>query len=229
MGVEKEENATRNLESTEGRKAQGLGREGAREKMAVLMEQKGRTREDRLELEELFRAQQLDAEDHFFSLRAEKEAHKLLHEKLRATQAKVVKGGTNLLDQEQRLVQEARIRDERVAKSKARAAAQRRRIQQLEDLDTLTGDAYGTIDDEIAAKSRKMERLENAFSRCAVDIQDLDDEFMVQRDDLLEQVRFTAFTKSTAFLFRLERACDCGAPIPLPVHHASSNTRPTRD
>ena len=227
MRVEMEENATRNLESTEAQKAQELARENAREKMAVLMEQKGRTREDRLELEELFRAQQLDAEDHFFSLRAEKEAHKLLHEKLRATQAKVVKGGTNLLDQEQRLVQEARIRDERVAKSKARAAAQRRRIQQLEDLDTLTGDAYGTIDDEIAAKSRKMERLENAFSRCAVDIQDLDDEFVVQRDDLLEQVRVTAFTKSTAFLFRLERACDCGAPIPLPVHHASSNTRPT--
>ena len=227
MRVEMEENATRNLESTEAQKAQELARENAREKMAVLMEQKGRTREDRLELEELFRAQQLDAEDHFFSLRAEKEAHKLLHEKLRATQAKVVKGGTNLLDQEQRLVQEARIRDERVAKSKARAAAQRRRIQQLEDLDTLTGDAYGTIDDEIAAKSRKMERLENAFSRCAVDIQDLDDEFVVQRDDLLEQVRVTAFAKSTAFLFRLERACDCGAPIPLPVHHASSNTRPT--
>ena len=68
---------------------------------------------------------------------AEKEEHRVLQERLEAMEAKVVKGGTNLLDQEQRLVEEARIREEKMRKMETYAEEQRRRIKELEDLDTL--------------------------------------------------------------------------------------------
>ena len=102
---------------------------------------------------------------------------------------KVVKGGTNLLDQEQRLVEEARIREEKMRKMETVAEEQRRRIEDLENLDSIAGESYASVDEEIESKTSKIERLKQAYRRCAADIEDLDDEFVQERDELLEQVR----------------------------------------
>ena len=75
----------------------------------------------------------------------------------------MVKGGTNLLDQEQRLVEEARIREEKMRKMETYAEEQRRRIKELEDLDTLAGETYGDVDEEIESKMSKIERLKRAY------------------------------------------------------------------
>ena len=189
MRVEMEQNAMKALGVEDAERAQELARENAREKMRALMEEKDRTEEEKMELEENFRRQQLEMEDHFGEINSEKEEHRILNEKLQAMQAKVVKGGTNLLDQEIRLVEEARIRDERLAKIQAYAAEQKKRIKELEDLDSLAGENYRDIDEEIQSKKVKIDRLEDAYKRAGVDIKDLDDEFVVERDDLLEQVR----------------------------------------
>ena len=113
----------------------------------------------------------------------------MLQERLAAMEAKVVKGGTNLLDQEQRLVEEARIREEKMRKMETYAEEQRRRIEDLENLDSIAGESYASVDEEIESKTSKIERLKQAYRRCAADIEDLDDEFVQERDELLEQVR----------------------------------------
>ena len=189
MRAEMAANALMNLEKEEAEKAQELARERARAQMQAMMEERGRTEEERLELEDAFRAQQAEMEARFAATTAEKEEHRVLQERLEAMEAKVVKGGTNLLDQEQRLVEEARIREEKMRKMETYAEEQRRRIKELEDLDTLAGETYGDVDEEIESKMSKIERLKRAYQRCAVDIKDLDDEFLKERDELLEQVR----------------------------------------
>ena len=182
-------NARMNVEKDEAEKAQALARASARAQMREMTEERGRTEEERLELEDAFRAQRAKMEARFAATTAEKEEHRALRERLEAMEAKVVKGGTNLLDQEQRLVEEARVREEKMRKMETHAEEQRRRIEELEDLDTLAGETYGNVDEEIESKTSKIERLKRAYRRCAVDIEDLDDEFLEERDELLEQVR----------------------------------------
>ena len=153
------------------------------------MEERGRTDEERAELEDVFRAQQAEMEERFAATSAAREEHRVLQERLAAMEAKVVKGGTNLLDQEQRLVEEARIREEKMRKMETYAEEQRRRIEDLENLDSIAGESYASVDEEIESKTSKIERLKQAYRRCAADIEDLDDEFVQERDELLEQVR----------------------------------------
>ena len=59
----------------------------------------------------------------------------------------------------------------------------------MENLDSIAGESYKNIDEEIESKTSKIERLKQAYRRCAADIEDLDDEFVQERDELLEQVR----------------------------------------
>ena len=119
---------------------------------------------------------------------SEKDEQRALEEKLAAMQAKVVRGGTNLLDQEQRLLEEARRREEKLAKIAAAEAEQARRIKELEDLNTITA-IYKTIEEEIESKARKIHKLHEAYQRCVVDLKDLDLEFERERENLLDTVR----------------------------------------
>ena len=189
MRAEMAANALMDLEKEEAEKAQALARERARAQMQEMMEERGRTDEERAELEDVFRAQQAEMEERFAATSAAREEHRVLQERLAAMEAKVVKGGTNLLDQEQRLVEEARIREEKMRKMETYAEEQRRRIEDLENLDSIAGESYASVDEEIESKASKIERLKQAYRRCAADIEDLDDEFVQERDELLEQVR----------------------------------------
>jgi len=189
MRAEMAANALMDLEKEEAEKAQALARERARAQMQEMMEERGRTDEERAELEDVFRAQQAEMEERFAATSAAREEHRVLQERLAAMEAKVVKGGTNLLDQEQRLVEEARIREEKMRKMETYAEEQRRRIEDLENLDSIAGESYASVDEEIESKASKIERLKQAYRRCAADIEDLDDEFVEERDELLEQVR----------------------------------------
>lgn len=67
-----------------------------------LTAEKERTEDEKAELEEAFKQQQSEMHEHFGALQKEKEEQKQLEDKLAAMQAKVMKGGTNLLDQEVR-------------------------------------------------------------------------------------------------------------------------------
>ena len=189
MRREMEANAAQDMEAEEAEKAQALVNLKARKQMKVLMEEKERTEEERAELEDAFRAQQAEAQAQFEEMRREKDEQRALEEKLAAMQAKVVRGGTNLLDQEQRLLEEARRREEKLAKIAAAEAEQARRIKELEDLNTITGDKYKTIEEEIESKARKIHKLHEAYQRCVVDLKDLDLEFERERENLLDTVR----------------------------------------
>ena len=97
---EMEENHEKGLEAAEAEKAQKIVRERANEAMQRLMEEKTRTEEERADLEMEFKKQQAEASERFAALQAEKDAQKVLEDKLASMQAKVMRGGTNLLDQE---------------------------------------------------------------------------------------------------------------------------------
>ena len=153
------------------------------------MEEKERSEEERSALEDAFRAQQADAATRFAEIQKEQDEQRALEERLAAMQAKVVKGGTNLLDQEERLLEEARRREEALARIAASEAEQARRLKELEDLETITGEKYKNIEEEIEGKRRKTQKLHEATRRVLVDAKDLDAEFEREREDLLEEIR----------------------------------------
>ena len=189
MRVEMEANARRNLAAEEAERAQALVALKARKQMQALMEEKERSEEERSALEDAFRAQQADAATRFAEIQKEQDEQRALEERLAAMQAKVVKGGTNLLDQEERLLEEARRREEALARIAASEAEQARRLKELEDLETITGEKYKNIEEEIEGKRRKTQKLHEATRRVLVDAKDLDAEFEREREDLLEEIR----------------------------------------
>ena len=64
-----------------------------------------------------------------------------------------------------------------------------RRIQELEDLQTITSDSYKTIEEEIESKGKKTKKLHEAYERCLVDIKDLERDWTSEREDLLDVIR----------------------------------------
>jgi hypothetical protein len=186
---EMEENHEKGLEAAEAEKAQKIVRERANEAMQRLMEEKTRTEEERADLEMEFKKQQAEASERFAALQAEKDAQKVLEDKLASMQAKVMRGGTNLLDQEERLREEQRRQADQLAKIAAQEAEASRRMKELQEIQTITGDEYRTLDEEIETKASKTRKLYDAYQRVVADTKDLDLEFEREREDLLDSIR----------------------------------------
>ena len=110
------------------------------EAMQQLMAEKTRTEEERADLEMEFKKQRAEANERFAALQAEKDAQKMLEDKLASMQAKVMRGGTNLLDQEERLREEQRRQADQLAKIAAQEAEASRRMKELQEIQTITGD-----------------------------------------------------------------------------------------
>ena len=141
--------------------------------------------DEKAELEEAFKQQQAEMQEHFGALQQEKDEQKQLEDKLAAMQAKVMKGGTNLLDQAERLKEEQRRQEAELEKIAAAEAEAQRRVKELEELQSITGDNYKNVEEEIEAKGKKIKKLYQAYQRCQADIKDLDLEFNQEREDLL--------------------------------------------
>ena len=186
---EMEENHEKGLEAAEAEKAQKIVRERANEAMQRLMEEKTRTEEERADLEMEFKKQQAEASERFAALQAEKDAQKVLEDKLASMQAKVMRGGTNLLDQEERLREEQRRQADQLAKIAAQEAEASLRMKELQEIQTITGDEYRTLDEEIETKASKTRKLYDAYQRVVADTKDLDLEFEREREDLLDSIR----------------------------------------
>ena len=112
----------KNLATEEAIKAQRLVQKKAQKEMESIMAEKERTEDEKAELEEAFKQQQSEMQEHFGALQREKDEQKQLEDKLAAMQAKVMKGGTNLLDQEERLKEEQRRQEAELEKIAAAEA-----------------------------------------------------------------------------------------------------------
>ena len=189
MRQQMEENMRQNLEAEEAEKAQAKVQREAQEQMDQLMSEKARTEEERAELEAQFKRQQEEMDAKFQDLQREREEQKALEDRLAAMQAKVMRGGTNLLDQEERLREEQRRQEDELRKIAEQEEEAQRRIQELEDLQTITSDSYKTIEEEIESKGRKTKKLHEAYERCLVDIKDLERDWTSEREDLLDVIR----------------------------------------
>lgn len=90
---------------------------------------------------------------------------------------------------EERLKEEQRRQAAELEKIAAAESEAQRRVQELEELQSITGDNYKNIEEEIEAKGKKIKKLYQAYQRCQADIKDLDLEFRQEREDLLDTVR----------------------------------------
>ena len=189
MRQQMEENMRQNLEAEEAEKAQAKVQREAQEQMDQLISEKDRTEDERAELEAQFKRQQEEMDAKFQDLQREREEQKALEDSLAAMQAKVMRGGTNLLDQEERLREEQRRQEDELRKIAEQEEDAQRRIQELEDLQTITSDSYKTIEEEIESKGKKTKKLHEAYERCLVDIKDLERDWTSEREDLLDVIR----------------------------------------
>ena len=189
MRQQMEENMRQNLEAEEAEKAQAKVQREAQEQMDQLISEKARTEDERAELEAQFKRQQEEMDAKFQDLQREREEQKALEDSLAAMQAKVMRGGTNLLDQEERLREEQRRQEDELRKIAEQEEDAQRRIQELEDLHTITSDSYKTIEEEIESKGKKTKKLHEAYERCLVDIKDLERDWTSEREDLLDVIR----------------------------------------
>ena len=189
MRQQMEENMRQNLEAEEAEKAQAKVQREAQEQMDQLISEKARTEDERAELEAQFKRQQEEMDAKFQDLQREREEQKALEDSLAAMQAKVMRGGTNLLDQEERLREEQRRQEDELRKIAEQEEDAQRRIQELEDLQTITSDSYKTIEEEIESKGKKTKKLHEAYERCLVDIKDLERDWTSEREDLLDVIR----------------------------------------
>ena len=189
MRQQMEENMRQNLEAEEAERAQAKVQREAQEQMDQLISEKARTEDERAELEAQFKRQQEEMDAKFQDLQREREEQKALEDSLAAMQAKVMRGGTNLLDQEERLREEQRRQEDELRKIAEQEEDAQRRIQELEDLQTITSDSYKTIEEEIESKGKKTKKLHEAYERCLVDIKDLERDWTSEREDLLDVIR----------------------------------------
>ena len=189
MRQQMEENMRQNLEAEEAEKAQAKVQREAQEQMDQLISEKARTEDERAELEAQFKRQQEEMDAKFQDLQREREEQKVLGDSLAAMQAKVMRGGTNLVDQEERLREEQRRQEDELRKIAEQEEDAQRRIQELEDLQTITSDSYKTIEEEIESKGKKTKKLHEAYERCLVDIKDLERDWTSEREDLLDVIR----------------------------------------
>lgn len=90
---------------------------------------------------------------------------------------------------EERLKEEQRRQAAELEKIAAAEAEAQRRVRELEELQSITGDNYKNIEEEIEAKGKKIKKLYQAYQRCQADIKDLDLEFNREREDLLDTIR----------------------------------------
>lgn len=120
-------------------------------------------------------------------LMKETEDRRILEQKLFAMETKLIQGGTllNKTHQHDQLRQSNGQMDEQQQK-------QRRLAQELaikEEANLVLEDQYSSLQEEVAAKTRKLERLVGKYRSATREVQDLQSEFQREREDLLETIR----------------------------------------
>ncbi|KAJ3300041.1 Kinesin-like protein kif3a [Borealophlyctis nickersoniae] len=122
-------------------------------------------------------------------LEAEREARAAVATKLAQLEQKLLVGGVNMIDknEEQQLLlaKQAQEIEERARQERELA----RELEEHEEVNLQIEEEFSSLQEEAAAKTRKLKKLWNLLMRHKAEIKDLQEEHQREREDLLETIR----------------------------------------
>ena len=172
-------------------------REKIRAEMAAVMSSSDKTDEEKAVLVKEIKVRSNEEEEKYKQLLedAEVERNKFkgeaedLAKKLAAMQSQVLHGGDNLLEkvagQENQLRALAREVDEKRKKERQLDI----KVAELTEAQLIAEEHYSSIQDEVEMKTRKLQKLWANYKEAKRDVEDLQSEFQVEREDMLDSIR----------------------------------------
>ena len=145
------------------------------------MEQQNQTEEERQALRE-----KLEKES---KSRMEMENQRLaLQNKLKAMEEKLIVGGEMA---SKAVKQEAELRqaEQELAQRKEKELALARQMADQEETNLELEEKFGSLQDEVDAKTKKLKKLWSKFQQSKTEIKDLTEEFQSEREGMLETIR----------------------------------------
>ncbi len=153
----------------------------AEQDMQQLMQQQNQTEEERQALRE-----KLEKES---KARVEMENQRLaLQNKLKAMEEKLIVGG-EMANKAAKQEAELRQAESELAQRKEKELALARQMAEQEDVNLELEEKFGSLQDEVDAKTKKLKKLWSKFQTAKTEIKDLTEEFQVERQDMLETIR----------------------------------------
>ena len=153
----------------------------AEKEMRELMDQKDVTEGDKRALKE-----KLEKES---KARMDMENQRLgLQNKLKAMEEKLIAGG-EMANKAAKQEAELRQAEQDLAQRKESEVAMARQVAEQEEMNLELEEKFGSLQDEVDAKTKKLKKLWTKFQSTKVEIKDLTEEFQVEKGDMLETIR----------------------------------------
>lgn len=121
--------------------------------------------------------------------RAEMEEQKyMLQKKLQSMEEQLMIGG-EMVSMTAKQEASLRIADQELAAKREREASMMRKVAEKEEENFQLNEKYTSLNDEVHSKTKKLKRLYVKYQQAKAEIIDLQREFHVERNDLLETIR----------------------------------------
>jgi len=155
--------------------------EAEEDRSRLLEEQRKKAEEKEAVAQQLAQVKQTIRSDRDEQIRAK--------HRLKELQAKLVVGGSHLLEKEQEQEKQQRQLEEELAERRREEQELAARVEEEEVSRLGMEEQYNSLAEEIEGKTRKLKKLFGKFKAAQAEIKDLQDEFAREKEDILDTIR----------------------------------------
>jgi kinesin family protein 3/17 len=119
----------------------------------------------------------------------EKSARESLSAKLKSLQQRLLVGGKNIADHVQDQEKELERKQVEIIEQRRKAKELEKQLQEKQDLQNQIEGNYSSLQEECEVKTKKLKKLWGKYEEARNEINDLQDEFRNEREDLLGTIR----------------------------------------
>lgn len=171
------------------KQASGLS-ESEIQRMQAMVEEEKRTILQKKDMEETERNRLIqDLERRADELEKERIAKQEAANKLSQLEAKLLLGGVSVLDKEEQQRMELAKKAAELEEKKRRERELERKLAESEEANIQIEEEYASLQEEAAAKTRKLKKLWTLMMNAKSEVKDLQQEHQRERESLLETVR----------------------------------------
>lgn len=153
----------------------------ANKDVQALLDQQNQTEEERQALRE-----KLEKES---KTRMDMENQRLaLQNKLKAMEEKLMVGG-EIANKAAKQEAELRQAEQELAERKNKELALARQMADQEEMNLELEEKFGSLQDEVDAKTKKLKKLWNKYQQSKNEVRDITEEFQAEKNDMLETIR----------------------------------------
>ncbi|KAJ1536306.1 Kinesin-like protein kif3b [Nowakowskiella sp. JEL0078] len=122
-------------------------------------------------------------------LESEKQARLALDEQLKELEAKLLIGGSNIEERINSQEKELQLTQAQLQEQQMRERELQRQLEARQEAQLQMEENYASLQDEVDSKSKKLKKLWTKLQSAKSEINDLQDEFRNEREDLLDTIR----------------------------------------